>query len=70
VFACTIKSPVYRVFWFTVGVIATACAFYYALDYLFSGVIDPAEELRDVCGYYKQFFEDYQCQCMREEQQE
>jgi hypothetical protein len=69
VFSCTIKTVLYRVLWFTVGMLVTAFSFYQALQYLFSGAVVPAEELRDVCGYYQQFFDDYQCQCMRAENQ-
>ena len=28
--------------------------------------VEAAEELRDVCGYYKQYFEDYECNCPRQ----
>ena len=34
---------------------------------MYSGDIPMNEELRDVCGYYTQNFEDYECNCMREE---
>jgi hypothetical protein len=27
--------------------------------------VETKEELRDVCGYYQQFFEDYECNCSR-----
>lgn len=33
---------------------------------MYSGAIEPADELGDVCGYYQQFFEDYECTCSRE----
>jgi hypothetical protein len=33
---------------------------------MYSGNVEAAEELRDVCGYYKQNFEEYQCNCQRE----
>lgn len=45
--------------------VLTIASFTYALVYMYSGVVEPAEELRDVCGYYQQFFEDYECKCMR-----
>jgi hypothetical protein len=34
---------------------------------MYSGAVAPTEELRDVCGYYTQNFDNYQCNCMREE---
>jgi hypothetical protein len=37
------------------------------IDIMYSGDIAMNEELRDVCGYYTQNFDDYECNCMREE---
>jgi len=31
------------------------------------GNVQVVEELRGVCGYYKQMFEDYKCRCMKDE---
>lgn len=64
VFACDISHPCFRVFWCLVGAAMTAASFYLAVDYMYSGEIDPPEELRDVCGYYQENFEDYECNCM------
>lgn len=66
-FSCAMEMVISRVFWFAIGTVATFIAFAMALSYMYSGVIDPAEELRDVCGYYQQFFDDYECHCMRGE---
>ena len=66
VFSCWIKTILWRVIWFVVGMALTAGTFAWGLTYMYSGVVDPAEELRDVCGYYQQFFEDYECMCMRD----
>jgi len=69
IFACDIKTRSWRILWFIVGTVLTIASFAWAFTYMYSGAIDPAEELRDVCGYYQQFFEDYECHCMREEQE-
>jgi hypothetical protein len=65
-FSCWIKTVYWRVPWFTVGAVLFVTCFSWALGYMYSGAIDPAEELRDVCGYYKQFYDDYECKCMRD----
>lgn len=67
-FSSSIKSPCCVVFWFVVGMALTVAAFVASLVYMYNEV-EPADELRDVCGYYKQFFEDYECTCMLEEQE-
>lgn len=69
VFACSIKTVKWRIFWFVVGIALAVVTFYLTAQHLYGGNIKAAEELRDVCGYYKQFFEDYECKCMREQQQ-
>lgn len=65
IFSCSIKTMVWRILWFVVGVVIAVASFGAALVYMYSGAVDPAEELRDVCGYYQQFYEDYECRCMR-----
>ena len=57
----------WQLFWFVAGVAIVFFAFSTALAYMYSGEIEATEELRDVCGYYQQQFEDYECRCMREE---
>ena len=58
---------VWKIIWLLFG-IAAVCAYFSAtLAYMYSGGIESIEELRDVCGYYKENFEDYECNCMREE---
>ena len=68
VFSCSIKSMLWRILWFVLGLVLSAVTFGCALAYMYSGAVDPADELRDVCGYYQQFFQDYECRCMRGEQ--
>lgn len=65
IFACEIESIVWRVLWSLVGMAITVVSFTMALDYLYSGAIEPLDELRDVCEYYSRNIEGYECQCQR-----
>jgi hypothetical protein len=67
VFSVSIKTPIWRMFWFLVGMALTTMYFAVTLTHMYSGAIEPAQELRDVCAYYTENFEDYECNCMREE---
>jgi hypothetical protein len=53
--------------WLIVGTTATAAYFIATLTYMYSGQVQVIDELRDVCGYYKENFADYECNCMRDE---
>jgi membrane associated rhomboid family serine protease len=67
VFATEIRSHAWRFFWMVVGVLLSIASFTMALQYMYSGNIETIEELRDVCGYYTENFENYECNCMRED---
>lgn len=67
IFAWDIPGVGWKVLWFAIGTAATVTAFTVGLQYMYSGEVETVEELRDVCGYYKEHFEDYECNCMREE---
>lgn len=54
-----------KLFWLVVGLALTAVYFGVVFQQMYSGDVQPSEELRDVCGYYKQYFEDYECNCQR-----
>jgi hypothetical protein len=69
VFSLDILKQVWKLFWLLMGISLTVVYFAVTLQHMYSGEIDPAEELRDVCGYYQQYFEDYECNCMLEEQE-
>ncbi|GKY97324.1 hypothetical protein MPSEU_000690800 [Mayamaea pseudoterrestris] len=70
IFAWEIENRFWRVLWFIVGTAGTVVAFFYAFDYLYSGAIDPTDELRDVCQYYKDMLGgDYECTCQRQQQE-
>jgi membrane associated rhomboid family serine protease len=62
IFACHIRSRIWRVLWFVVGLALTVTGFGVSLRYMYNEV-EVVEQLRDVCGYYQQFFEDYECSC-------
>lgn len=61
-FAPWIKTKGFAFFWFVFGLALNIIFYGVTLTYLFSNV-NPRGELKDVCGYYKQFFEDYECNC-------
>ena len=68
VFACSIKTLGWRLFWFVIGGALTLVCFTLAFQYLYGGNVEVAPELRDVCGYYQQYFDDYECRCMRNDE--
>ena len=68
IFAMSIKTVIWRMFWFLVGIAITTCYFGATLQEMYSGDVDPNDDLRDVCGYYQSYFDDYECNCMRDEQ--
>ena len=69
IFGLEITTSIWKTLWFLIGLASTTVYFAVTLQHMYSGEIEPVEELRDVCGYYKEYFDDYECNCMREEQQ-
>lgn len=68
IFAADLNKAVFsKLFWLIVGICITAVYFIVVFQMMYSGEIEPAEELRDVCGYYKENFEDYECNCQRDD---
>jgi membrane associated rhomboid family serine protease len=67
VFSLDIEHCAWKIFWLVVGIAVTVSTFVAALTYMYSGNIETIDELRDVCGYYKENYQDYQCNCMRAE---
>jgi membrane associated rhomboid family serine protease len=67
VFACDLQLICCKLFWLIVGSFITLVSFVVLLTVMYSGDIEVAEELRDVCGYYQQYFDDYECKCMKDE---
>ena len=66
-FSVHMESYCLRLLWFLIGMGLTLGFFIPCIDIMYSGDIPMNEALRDVCGYYQQNFEDYECNCMREE---
>merc|ERR1712228_1154855 len=62
IFSTTIKTCCWAFIWFACGVASTTAFFVWEILYLNQNV-EYSEELRDVCEYYQQFFEDYECNC-------
>lgn len=69
VFAIELKKWVWKIVWMAIGVAITCIYFSITFTQMYSGNVDAPEELRDVCDYYKQYFDDYECKCMRNQQQ-
>jgi len=67
IFAWEIHGMAWKILWFAIGSALTLTALIVSLQYMYSGEIETMDELRDVCGYYKEHFEDYECNCMRDE---
>jgi ABC-type uncharacterized transport system permease subunit len=67
IFSLDILSNGWKIFWLLSGVALTVVFFSLTLQHMYSGEVELSEELRDVCGYYKQYFDDYECNCMLEE---
>lgn len=65
-FSFKIRNWCFILIWFVIGVGSTVALFAGALVFMYTGV-EANEDLRDVCGYYKQYFQDYECQCMLEQ---
>jgi len=66
IFPCWIRSWFWRVGWCIFGLFITILSFFLCLQYMYT-MVEASDELRDVCGYYQQFFQDYECHCMVEE---
>ena len=69
VFSLDLQLICCKLFWLIAGLAITLICFGLLLSHMYSDDIEVAEELRDVCGYYQQYFDDYECNCMRDEHQ-
>ena len=70
VFSLDISKQIWKLFWLLSGIAITVVYFVVTMHRMYSGDVEVVDELRDVCGYYKQYFEDYECNCMRAEHQQ
>lgn len=61
IFSANLKKARWsKFFWLLVGVAITVGFFAGIFQRMYGGEIDTADELRDVCGYYRENFEDYE----------
>lgn len=65
-FSFKIRSWIFMLIWFVVGVGSTIALYSLGMAYMYNEV-EVKEDLRDVCGYYQQYFDDYECRCMLDE---
>jgi membrane associated rhomboid family serine protease len=66
-FSLKFRSWIFVAIWFVVGV-GSVIALYSTLMVYMYNKVETNEELRDVCGYYQSFFDDYQCNCQIHEE--
>ena len=64
IFAFSIQNWAWRIIWFLVGLSTTIIGFVMSLKYMYTKV-EPLEILRDVCAYYQEYYQDYECSCTR-----
>lgn len=67
-FSFRIKTYIWRICWGLVAVASTTIYFGLLFGKVFgnlNGGLQPTNQLADVCSYYKQFYPDYVCTCMR-----
>lgn len=71
-FSCRVKTKRWRFIWFLLGFIMTAIGLALGVMYMHEEVMNNvAEEMKDVCGYYEDYFRDigqeYECNCQLED---
>jgi membrane associated rhomboid family serine protease len=62
IFSCYAEYTLCRFLWFAIGVGMTCALFASTLVYMSEEVV-PDERLADVCAYYQEFFDNYDCSC-------
>jgi hypothetical protein len=66
IFPMRIKSPVYKYFWLLIGIIMSGVYFGMLLKHVYND-LEVADEVADVCEYYKQMSEGCECNCQLED---
>mmetsp|Transcript_7173 Transcript_7173/g.14797 ORF Transcript_7173/g.14797 Transcript_7173/m.14797 type:complete len:379 (-) Transcript_7173:66-1202(-) len=64
-FSFTMRNKFGTVFWLGVGV--ASCFVLYSTFIAIMFTTETDDEMRDVCAYYQQFFEGYECKCQLDE---
>jgi len=67
VFAMEMELLWWRLAFGLTGVLLTFLSFAIGLQIMYGSTDEVEEALRDVCGYYKETVQDYECNCMRDE---
>ena len=62
IFAFRVRKKLMLMFWACLGLFLSILFYSTSLEYMYNEV-EPVEELRDVCEYYTQYYEDYVCYC-------
>ena len=65
IFSFYVRSIVFKLLWFLMGMACTVSYFVKTTNYLY-GSVEPEEMLRDVCEYYQEFDPDYECSCQKD----
>mmetsp|Transcript_1714 Transcript_1714/g.2258 ORF Transcript_1714/g.2258 Transcript_1714/m.2258 type:complete len:367 (-) Transcript_1714:259-1359(-) len=66
-FSLKIKTRRWKIMWFLTGFFLTVIGAALGIVFMLKEIKDNvADEMGDVCGYYKQYFEDYECNCQLE----
>mmetsp|Transcript_226 Transcript_226/g.361 ORF Transcript_226/g.361 Transcript_226/m.361 type:complete len:373 (+) Transcript_226:164-1282(+) len=67
IFSLQIKTKRWKIGMFAVGLLASVIFYGLGIHQMFNDAKNNvAQEMSDVCGYYQQFFEGYECRCMLE----
>ena len=67
IFSFQIKTTRWKLGMFAVGALASLIFYGTGIHHMFNEAKQKvAVEMSDVCGYYQQFFEGYECRCMLE----
>jgi len=61
-FSMKIQSYCWSAVWFMLGLATTAFGFFW-IGIMLLDTTEPDANLKDVCEYYKQFYQDYECNC-------
>lgn len=65
IFSLQIKTTRWKLGMFATGVVMSFIFYGTGIHHMFHVVKNNvAQEMSDVCGYYQQFFEGYECRCM------
>jgi len=61
IFSFWIQSRICFVLWCCIGIAITVLFYTLGLQYMYK--VQPNKDLEDVCAYYQQYFEGYECHC-------